>query len=97
MLTITIDVNLLDKARFKRITRKNGKEAVFCDLVLFEQKSEWGDYIVKQQVSKEERLAKLSMPIVGNAKSYGPRSPSDRSPEPKEETAGGGDEGRVPF
>lgn len=72
MITISIDVLLLDKARFKRITRKDGKEAVFCDLVLFETPDgKYGDYVVKQSLTKEERLAKKEMPILGNGKNWG--------------------------
>ena len=69
MITLSIDVTQLDKARFKRITRKNGKEAIFCDLILIDTpESDYGDYIVKQQVTKEERAEKVEMPILGNAK-----------------------------
>jgi len=69
MITLSIDVTQLDKTRFKRITRKNGKEAIFADLILIDTpESDYGDYIVKQQVTKEERAAKLEMPILGNAK-----------------------------
>lgn len=70
MILIQIDVTLLDKARFKEVTRKNGKVAKFCDLVLFESQSEYGDYIVKQQVTKEERAARVEMPILGNGKNF---------------------------
>lgn len=70
MITLSIDVTLLDKARFKKVKRKNGKEAVFADLVLFEAASQYGDWIVKQQCSKEERAAKTEMPILGNGKNW---------------------------
>jgi len=68
MITLSIDVTQLDKARFKEVTRKNGKKAIFCDLVLFEHQSEHGDYLIKQAVTKEERAARKEMPIIGNAK-----------------------------
>lgn len=69
MIGLSIDVTLLQKARFKEVIRKNGKKAIFAELVLFESpNSEYGDYIVKQQVTKEERAAKLEMPILGNGK-----------------------------
>ena len=75
MITISIDVTQLDKNRFKRITRKNGADAVFCDLVLIETpEGNYGDYMVKQSVSKEERAAKKEMPILGNGKYFGSRS-----------------------
>jgi len=69
MIAISVDVTLLQKARFKTVTRKNGAKAVFCDLILIDSpNSDYGDYIVKQQVTKEECAARLEMPILGNGK-----------------------------
>ena len=69
MITISIDVTLLDKARFKEVNRRNGSKAVFAELILIDSpNSEYGDYIVKQQVTKEERAARKEMPILGNGK-----------------------------
>lgn len=69
MITLSIDLLLLNKAKLKKMTRKNGAEACFLNLVLIETpNSEFGDYIVKQDSSKEEREAKTQMPILGNAK-----------------------------
>jgi hypothetical protein len=69
MITLSIDVTQLDKSRFKRITRKNGKEAVFADLILIDTPDgQFGDYMVKQSVSKAEREDGLQLPILGNAK-----------------------------
>jgi len=69
MITLSIDVTQLDKSRFKRITRKNGKEAVFCDLILIDTpESDYGDYMVKQSMSKEDRANGVQLPILGNAK-----------------------------
>lgn len=71
MITISIDVSLLDKSRFKRVARKNGKEGVFCDLVLIETpQGKYGDFMVKQSVTKEERAAKKEMPFLGNGKDW---------------------------
>jgi len=68
MILLSIDVTQLDKRRFKSITRKNGKPAVFCNLVLIPTpESKYGDYIVKQGVTKEEVKARIEMPILGNA------------------------------
>jgi hypothetical protein len=73
MIILSIDVTKLEKERFKHITRKNGDKAIFCDLVLIETpQSDYGDFIVKQSVTKEERAAKVEMPILGNAKSIVP-------------------------
>ena len=69
MITISIDVTLLDKTRFKQVKRKNGDNAVFADLILIETPDgKYGDYIVKQGVTKEERAARIEMPILGNGK-----------------------------
>lgn len=77
MISISIDLSQLDKSRFKTITRKNGNKATFCDLILFDTpNSEYGDYMVKQQVTKEEREAKVQMPILGNGKVIGTGAPS---------------------
>lgn len=75
MITLSIDVTKLDKSRFKRIAKKSGESAVYADLVMFETQSEYGDYIVKQQVTKEERAAKLEMPILGNGKIWDSNKP----------------------
>lgn len=86
LITLSIDVTLLDKNRLKDFTRKNGKKAVFCELVLIPTpNSEFGDYVVKQSVTKEEREAKLEMPILGNGKvftSKGGGRPSGGAPRP---------------
>jgi hypothetical protein len=69
MITLSIDVTLLDKSRFKPYTRKNGKVAKFCELVLLDTpNSEFGDYMVKQGTTKAEREEGLQMPILGNGK-----------------------------
>lgn len=96
MITFSIDVTLLEKARFKEVTRKNGKKAIFCDLILIESpNSEFGDFICKQSVTKEEREAKLEMPILGNGKNFGskPATRTARAAEPAKET----DPGQCPF
>jgi hypothetical protein len=69
MITLSIDVKQIDKDRLKPYTRKNGKEAMFLELILIPTpESEFGDYMVKQSVSKEERESGIQMPILGNAK-----------------------------
>lgn len=90
MITISIDVTLLDKARFKRVTRKTGVDAVYCDLVLIETPNgKYGDYMVKQSVTKEERAERKEMPILGNGKNWGSK-PAATSEERESE-------GSVPF
>lgn len=69
MIIASIDVTLLDKARFKEVTCKDGHVAKYCELVLIETPNgQYGDYMVKQGVTKEEREARIEMPILGNGK-----------------------------
>ena len=82
MITLSIDVTLLEKSRFKEITRKSGKPAKFCELVIFKSKAD--ELFVKQQVTKEERLAKVEMPILGNAKDWDAvSSPTEKASQPR--------------
>lgn len=73
MITLSIDVTQLDKNRFKRVTRKNGNQAIFADLVLIPTPGgEFGDYMVKQSISKQERESGIQTPILGNGKQVVP-------------------------
>lgn len=81
MIKLSIDVLQLDKARFKPLTRKNGAQALFCELVLIETPGgQYGDYMVKQDCTKEEREAKVQMPIIGNGKNVGAKNPAQARP-----------------
>ena len=72
MIAISIDVLSLDKARFKTVTKRSGQKATYAELILIETpNSEYGDYIVKQSVTKEEREQRKEMPILGNGKHIG--------------------------
>lgn len=103
MITLSIDVKLLDKARFKPFKKRDGTEALYCELILIPTpNSEYGDYIVKQSVTKEERLAGKQLPILGNAKELQRRdggSPArDGSPAEAAPAGDAGTEGDdVPF
>jgi len=69
MITLSIDVTQIDKSRLKQVTRRNGEKAKFLELILIETPdSEYGDYMVKQGLTKEEREARVEMPILGNGK-----------------------------
>lgn len=85
MIGLSINVLDLDKTRFKRVTLKSGKEALYCELVLIDTPNgQYGDYMVKQSVTKEERAARKEMPILGNAKVLGGgerRSPASAAPQ----------------
>lgn len=80
MIVLSIDVKLLEKSRFKPFTKQDGTEALYCELVLIETPDgKYGDYMVKQGVSKEDRAANVQMPILGNGKIFtkgGSRTPT---------------------
>lgn len=100
MILASIDVTLLDKARFKEVVRRNGKPAKFCELVFIETPNgAHGDYMIKQSITKEERAAKLEMPILGNGKIVGGgASPTARTQQPANNPASaGGKSDDVPF
>lgn len=104
IITASIDVTLLQKARFKTLTRKSGKTATFVDLVLIETPNgNYGDWMIKQGVTKEEREARVETPIIGNGKNVGgsaPPAPRSNRPAPKvSPVAGGGqpESDYVPF
>lgn len=89
MIAISIDVTLLDKTRFKKHERKNGKTAMFCELVLIETPNgEYGDYMVKESQTKEERESGKQLPILGNGKDIQRQSggPSAKHSAPHEVT-----------
>ena len=67
MISIKINLSLLDKSRFFK-----GEKGTYCDLILIETPGgKYGDYICKQSVTKEEREAKVQLPILGNGKNLG--------------------------
>lgn len=71
MIKISIDLRLIDQSRCKKVTRKNGNAASFCELVLVPTPdAEYGDFMVKQDVTKEEREGGVKMPILGNGKDF---------------------------
>lgn len=71
MITLSLDVLLLQKSKFKEVTKRDGKKAMYCELVLIETPDgQYGDYMVKQGSTKEERASKVQMPILGNAKIF---------------------------
>lgn len=64
MITVSIDVDKLNKDKFFK-----GKKGTYLDLVLIETpEGKYGDYVVKQNQSKEDRESGEQMPILGNAK-----------------------------
>lgn len=71
-ITLSIDCKLIDKSKLKPFTRKDGTEALFLSLTLVETpNSQYGQWMVKQDSTKEERDAKVKSTILGNAKTIG--------------------------
>lgn len=89
MITLSIDANLIDKARLKPFTKRDGTKANYLELILIPTpNSDYGDYIVKQSVTKQERESGVNLPILGNAKrqerghgTMAPARPSANAPE----------------
>lgn len=74
----------IDETRIKPYKRKNGEMAEFLEIVLIESPtSQFGDYIVKQGVTKEERMAGKEMPILGDGKIYQPQARQAQRPARK--------------
>jgi hypothetical protein len=68
-ISINLDVTKIDKARIVE-----GKKGKYIDITAFidlDQADEYGNYgMVTQNVTKEERAAKVRGPILGNAKVF---------------------------
>ena len=64
LITAKIDVRKIDKDRLFK-----GTKGTYLDLILIPTpNSEYGDYAIKQSISKEERENGVEMPFMGNAK-----------------------------
>lgn len=100
MITGKIDVTKITKSRLFK-----GAKGTYLDIVLIETpNSQYGDYMIVESVTKEEREAGKKGPILGNAKILGQRAPQQQSAPPKQtETQtttvmkGADDMGDVPF
>jgi hypothetical protein len=78
MITLKINVNLIDKSRLFK-----GEKGVYLDLVLIETpEGKYGDFMVKQSQSKEDREAKKETPILGNAKYWNKPKPEAKQEDP---------------
>jgi hypothetical protein len=64
MISLSINVSKIDKARLFQ-----GKQGQYLDAILIETpNSEYGDYMIVESISKEERDAGNKGTIIGNAK-----------------------------
>jgi len=77
MISISIDVTKIEKQRLF-----TGKKGTYLDAVLIETpNSEYGDYMIVQSVSKEEREQGVKGNILGNAKSIRRRDTQENVPD----------------
>lgn len=71
MITLKIDVTKIDKSRLFY-----GEKGTYLNAVLIETpKSEYGDFMIVESVSKEERESGVKGNIIGNAKRLGDKKP----------------------
>lgn len=80
MIKAKIDVTKIDKTRLFQ-----GQKGKYLDVVLIETpNSEYGDFMIVQEVTKEERQAGVKGAILGNAKHLGQRQQAPAAtPAPK--------------
>jgi hypothetical protein len=76
MITARINVDKIDKSRFFK-----GKKGRYLNIVLIETPdSEYGDYLIKQEQTKEERERGEKTEIIGNAKFFKSRNGGANTP-----------------
>lgn len=72
IISISIDVTMLDKSRFVPGKKANAKglapQYANLDVKLLENPKFDNNYIVVERSTKEERMAKVKLPIVGKGK-----------------------------
>lgn len=77
MITLKIDVTKIDKKRLYK-----GQKGTYLSCVMIETpNSEYGDYMIVEETTKEEREAGTKGTILGNAKVLKPKSDLDRAEE----------------
>jgi hypothetical protein len=78
MISLSINVSKIDKARLFQ-----GKQGQYLDAILIETpNSEYGDYMIVESISKEERDAGNKGTIIGNAKIINRRDPQQHNNPP---------------
>ena len=101
MITAKINVCLIDKNRLFKGKEKDGKVPQYLDLVLIETpNNQYGDFMVCQSVSKEERANGIKGAILGNAKYVGGNSGGQRTQRQPTRTTPASqptDDGQPPF
>jgi hypothetical protein len=82
LITFQIDRKLIDRARMKSVTRRDGSVSEFYEFSMHKLREprHGHDYIVKQSVTKDERAARVEMPILGNGKAWDFSKPKAAAP-----------------
>lgn len=79
MITVKIDIDKIDESKLFQ-----GKKGRYLDLVLIPTPdSPYGDYMVKQSQTKEERAAGVQGIILGNARKVVPAGRAHRAVDAK--------------
>ena len=94
LILFSIERKLVDSKRVRTYQRRNGDTVEVYDFAMHATpNSQHSDYIVKQQVSKEERAARVEMPILGNGKVFDMGERQAAAPVPQEPSQ----DDQVPF
>ena len=81
LITFQIDRKLIDRARMKSVTRRDGSVSEFYEFSMhLKRDRSQNDYLVKQSVTKDERAARVEMPILGNGKAWDFSKPKAAAP-----------------
>jgi hypothetical protein len=98
LITFQIDRKLIDRARMKSVTRRDGSVSEFYEFSLHKLKDRSrNDYLVKQAVSKDERTARVEMPILGNGKAWAFSKPKAAAATPPPDAGAQPQGDDVPF
>jgi hypothetical protein len=98
LITFQIDRKLIDRARMKSVTRRDGSVSEFYEFSLHKLKDRSrNDYLVKQAVSKDERTARVEMPILGNGKAWDFSKPKAAAATPPPDAGAQPQGDDVPF
>ena len=86
ILRASIDVTLIDKAKIKDATRKNGNPAKFYEMVIFidDEENQYGQIgKIVESITLDEKNAGVKGPILGNLTPTGKKA--EPAPAPKVE------------
>lgn len=80
---IKIDVSKISKSRLFK-----GAKGTYLDCVLIESKNEFSDFMIIEQVTKEEREAGVKGAIIGNGSYFGQQQQGQPEQQPVNEELG---------